>query len=346
MTAVSVILPVYNGADFLRSAVESILTQTYSNFEMIVINNGSIDATADILASFAAYDRRLKIIRQDHTVLALALEAGRAAAQSPLLARMDADDRALPDRLEKQIAFLQMHPDVVAVGGQVNCIDRKGDIIRRGRYPISQAACRRHVAFGSPFCHPAVTMRAAAVAACGGYRDWFSAAEDIDLWLRMARLGSFANLPDVVLEYRIHSDNLTSRMALANARDAALAYLASLDPGSDFVVLPMSLEEHWLEVERRVPIALQLEARDAYIRFLTLNGGLARSDISLLFDSLGQLVTWSKQNQQERRLAFTLLRAARSLVMAGQRRKAARLLLTVVSQIPQAAMRELVSRLG
>ena len=147
MTEVSVILPVYNGAEFLSSAIESVLVQTYSNFELIAVNNGSNDATADILASFAAHDKRIKIIRQDHTVLALALEAGRVAAQSPLLARMDADDRALPDRLEKQIVFLKMHPDVVAVGGQVNCIDSKGDFMRRGRYPVSQAACRRHVAF-------------------------------------------------------------------------------------------------------------------------------------------------------------------------------------------------------
>ena len=156
----------------------------------------------------------------------------------------------------------------------------------------------------------------------------------------------FCHLADVVLEYRIHSDNLTSRWHWPTRVMLRWLIWPVLILALTLPVLPMNPEEHWLEVERRIPVALRLEARDAYVRFLTLNGGLARSDISLLFGSLGQLVAWSKQNQQERRLAFTLLRAARSLAMAGQRRKAVRLLLTVVSQIPQAAMRELVSRFG
>jgi len=208
---VSVVLPVYNAERFVAEAVESILAQTLAAFELVVIDDGSTDHTPGILADLASRDRRIRLVARENRGLTRTLNEGLAEARAGFVAIMNADDVALPNRLEKQAAFLEAHPQVAAVGGQTRLVAEDG---RRGpatSLPTSPEAVRAFLAKASPLAHPAAMLRRAAVLAVGGYRPQMEPAEDYDLWLRLAEHNDLANLPDVVLEYRVHSGQATAR---------------------------------------------------------------------------------------------------------------------------------------
>ncbi len=198
---ISVIMPVYNGEKFLREAIQSILTQTFRDFELLICDDGSTDTTHVIAEEFVRADSRVRLIKSQHIGLEKILNLGLQGARSELIARMDADDIALPDRFAKQIEFLLGHPDVAVVGGQVAAIDETGQLLHIWSMPQEHLEiddnhiCGRNVAI----VHPTVMMRRSAVLKAGGYR---GRIEDIDLWLRLAEQGKLANLSSVVLKYR------------------------------------------------------------------------------------------------------------------------------------------------
>jgi glycosyltransferase involved in cell wall biosynthesis len=198
---ISVVMPVYNGEKLLREAIQSILAQTFRDFELLICDDGSTDNTHAVAEEFVRADTRVRLVKSQHIGLEKILNLGLQEAQGEFIARMDADDIALPDRFTKQIEFLQNHPEVVAVGGQVVVIDETGlplhvwNMPQEHREIDDNHICGRNVAI----VHPTVMMRRAAVSKAGGYR---GRVEDIDLWLRLAEQGKLANLPDVVLKYR------------------------------------------------------------------------------------------------------------------------------------------------
>ncbi|XZG70804.1 glycosyltransferase family 2 protein [Chitinibacteraceae bacterium HSL-7] len=198
---ISVLLPVYNGARYLEAALSSVFAQSCSDFELIVIDDGSTDETPLLLARVK--DPRLSVIRQDNRGIVAALNAGLAAARGSYLARMDADDEILPQRLATQLRFLEGHPDVVVCGMQV---ERFGAATGRIALPASDAACRARLLFGSCFVHPAVMMRGDVVRTHSvRYRADALYAEDYRMWLDLAGLGKLVNLDEVGLRYRVHS---------------------------------------------------------------------------------------------------------------------------------------------
>jgi glycosyltransferase involved in cell wall biosynthesis len=225
--AVSVVMPVYNGDPYLRDAVESILAQSLTDLELVVVDDGSTDRTPEILEELAARDSRIALHRQANQGSVAALNAGIAAASGELIARLDADDVALPDRLEHQLGFLREHPEVAMVGGQVRIIDGSGRAVADARYPTGDAEIRGAFERSTPFVHSAVTMRRTALERAGGYRPEFNLAEDLDLWLRIAEVGAVANLDRLVVEYRIHENQVSAQkleqQAICSlaARDAA-----------------------------------------------------------------------------------------------------------------------------
>jgi glycosyltransferase involved in cell wall biosynthesis len=225
--AVSVVLPVHNGAAFLAAALDSVLAQSVRDFECIVIDDGSTDATPAMLAEVARADARLRVVRIEHAGIVAGLNRGLAEARAPLIMRMDADDVALPDRMARQAAFLQAHPEVAVVGGAIELIDRAGRRLRRVAYPTDPAAIAAALPRGAPLAHPAVMMRRDAVRGCGGYRPQFQYAEDYDLWLRIAERAQIANLPEVVLRYRNHSQKLSVRRASQQAIVTLAAQVAA-----------------------------------------------------------------------------------------------------------------------
>ena len=222
MPRVSVLMPVFNGGRFLTAAVESICEQTFRDFELIAIDDGSTDQSACLLAQLAGSDDRIRVIRQTNAGIVTTLNRALALAQGEYIARMDADDVALPSRLARQTAFLDDHPDVAVVGSAITLIDEEGSTIRDVDYPLLSADVSQFlIQVGNALAHPAVMMRGADIAALGGYRAAYRHAEDYDLWLRLSETRALANLPDRLLLYRQHP-------AKASARHAAEQMLATM----------------------------------------------------------------------------------------------------------------------
>jgi glycosyltransferase involved in cell wall biosynthesis len=222
--AVSILMPVRNGERFLADAVESALGQSFGDLELVVVDDGSTDSTPQILERIAARDPRLAVHRRDpgrnlSEVLNFAAELARA----PLLARLDADDLALPNRLQVQTDHLAAHPEIVLVGGQALLIDGSGRTFGKAEYPLRDEQLQTALLTGNPFVHSAVTMRREAFEAVGGYRLNFDHAEDLDLWLRLAEGHRVGNVPDVVAAYRLHGDQQTFRKQEEQATFSAAA---------------------------------------------------------------------------------------------------------------------------
>lgn len=206
---VSVIMPIYNAEKYLALSIGSIIEQTFDDWELICVNDGSRDASGKFLQRLAKTETRLRLIEQENLGLVAALQNGIAQAQGTFLARMDADDIAMPERFEKQIRYLHEHPDVAVVGGAALEVDEDGDPLRLTRYPNDHnQLVHRLLHRETALIHPSVMIRHEILKMTGGYRSKFQWVEDHDLWLRISKLGKLANLPDVVLAYRQHASSI------------------------------------------------------------------------------------------------------------------------------------------
>jgi hypothetical protein len=221
--AVSVVMSVYNGQAFLAEAIESVLGQTYRDFEFVIIDDGSTDNTPDILAEYASRDARIRIHRHANKGRAESLNIGVSVAKGEYIARMDADDIALPDRLQEQMRFMASHPEVGLVGGAMELITADGRVFKTVRYPLEDSAIRSVILEYSPFAHPTVIVRKEVVLASGGYRKALLDADDYDLWLRMSERTQLANLEKCVLRYRVHPD----QVSITNMTHQTLCVLAA-----------------------------------------------------------------------------------------------------------------------
>jgi GT2 family glycosyltransferase len=213
---ITVLLPVYNGQAHLAEAVDSVLAQTQRDFELLVVDDGSTDATPALLAQYVQADARVRVAAQPNAGLVAALNCGLALARGRYVARLDADDVCRPERLARQAAFLDRRPEVLACGSWAHVLGGPARAV--WRYPANDADLRAQVVFETPFCHPAVMVRAEALARHGlAYDPAFREAEDYALWARLAEHGALANLPEVLLEYRVHPAQKRQREAGAVA---------------------------------------------------------------------------------------------------------------------------------
>jgi hypothetical protein len=202
---VSVLLPVWNGEAFLEQAMESILRQTFSSFELIVIDDGSTDRTAAIAEGFASGDDRIRMLRRPHEGFSATLNAGIAAGRGEYVARMDADDISASDRLQKQVAYLDSHPACVAVGAWIEVIDEAGRHIGLKTYVKTHDEISAAMLDGvSPIAHPTIVARRDALRAAGGYDARRYPSEDLDLWVRLSERGELANIGEALLQHRRH----------------------------------------------------------------------------------------------------------------------------------------------
>jgi hypothetical protein len=229
---ISVLIPVYNGMPYLPETVESIRAQSFDDFELIALDDGSTDASAQYLSSVA--DGRLRIEKLQRGGLSAALNHGLKIAQAPIIARIDADDVAMPDRFRQQYEYLSQHPDCLALGCQSQQINERGEPTGEGHYPTSAAAIRWEALFRSPILHPGSMYRRDHVVAVGGYRKEFDVAEDYDLWTRLLTRGTLGNLPQQLLRYRIHARSVCAVHKEKQVRQGgrvAGAYITALGAG-------------------------------------------------------------------------------------------------------------------
>ena len=225
----SVAMSVYDGERFLAEAIDSILAQSFGNFEFLILDDGSRDSSPAILADFAARDRRIRLIRRENRGLVASLNQLLAEARAPLVARMDADDVALPTRFARQIAFLDAHLDYGVIGSRCDDIDAEGApyAIRPSLHPTTHEGFLAAIASQEPLlCHPSVMYRREIVLAVGGYHAAFRHCEDLDLWLRLASVTRLASLEEPLLRYRHYPEQVSSRHATTQQIGAAIARLA------------------------------------------------------------------------------------------------------------------------
>jgi glycosyltransferase involved in cell wall biosynthesis len=214
MPTVSILMAVHNGEAYLSEAVDSLLQQTFTDFELVIVDDASTDNTPRLLESLAGKDSRIVRLRNEANCgLAGALNRGLAICRAPLIARADADDVFVPDRLQKQVSFMQAHPNVGVLGAAVEFIDEHG-LPREDRlnhFLTTPEDLRFHTHLGCCFWHTVVMFRSELVRSVGGYDEklipW---GEDHDLWARLLDKTSFANLPDVLAKQRLHGASLTA----------------------------------------------------------------------------------------------------------------------------------------
>ena len=199
---VSVLLAVRDGAPWVEDALASVLAQTLGDLELIVVDDGSTDATPQIVAAAAA-DPRVRLERRPPEGLTRALNHALAVARAPLVARLDADDVALPERLARQVAFLDAHRDIGVLGSAAREVNGGGREVRVVRPPADDAALRRALIRENPMVHSTVTMRRAVVVAAGGYDPRFPVAQDYDLWMRLLPITRLANLTEPLVVRRL-----------------------------------------------------------------------------------------------------------------------------------------------
>jgi glycosyltransferase involved in cell wall biosynthesis len=211
---ISVIMPVYNGAKYLRPAIDSIIGQTFTDFEFIIINDGSTDSSAEIIKSYG--DERLAIIEQQNQGVTKSLNNGLAIAKGEFIARMDADDIALPERLEKQLAFLSANPEICLCGSRAFAIDERGETIGTFDYPpISHQEIKKLYLWHNPFIHSSVMFRNETIKKLGSYDESIPRAQDYELWGRVIKNCQTANLPDYLLKYRVLKAGVTKSRNLS-----------------------------------------------------------------------------------------------------------------------------------
>ena len=204
MTKISVLLPAYNAERFVGDTVRSVLAQTCTDFELIAIDDGSVDGTLNILKSFN--DPRLRVFHQQNAGLASALNAAFRQASGDFLARIDADDICMPDRFSQQIHYLHAKPVIAVVGSAVEYIDGDGRYISRSFPPINIRFLNKQLAKGRCcVAHPTVMMRTEAFRSAGGYNEIIGCGiEDAVLWAKMISKGYLVgNIPTPLVQYRI-----------------------------------------------------------------------------------------------------------------------------------------------
>lgn len=203
---VSVLMPSFNAAPYVAAAIESILGQMYRDFEFLILDDGSSDATLDICRRYAQQDDRIQVIAGEHHGHTWWLNHGLQIARGEFIARMDADDVSMPARLATQVEYLDRHPSCVAAGCDIITIDDDGEIVGTVRHPTTHEAILDAIVAGGlgVVVHAAVLMRRDALRSIGGYRVETEPAEDLDLWLRLAGAGDLANVPELLFQVRQH----------------------------------------------------------------------------------------------------------------------------------------------
>lgn len=225
---VTVLLPVYNGQQYIISAADSILRQDYHSFELLIINDGSTDDTDTLIKQQLLNDPRVRYVSRENKGLIATLNEGIALAKGDYIARMDADDIAHSTRLSRQVTFLQRHPDVAVVGTAYNIINSNDERTGVRHPPLWHCLITPMFIFGSPIAHPAVMLNKKLAEADLFYDKDYIHAEDYELWLRLSLKYKLANVAAICLDYRVLPQSISRRYAKEQRQSVIKAQLAHL----------------------------------------------------------------------------------------------------------------------
>lgn len=217
---VSVVVAVHNGERYLEASLESLLKQTFGDFELLVVDDDSTDRTPEILSRLSKQDARIRLIRQERCGQTASLIRAMRQARGAYLARQDADDLSHPERFERQLCYFEAHPSVAALGCATEMIDEEGWVC--GVVPMRHGIARVRrglMTLKATMVHSSIMMRRQAYEAVGGYRDVFCVSQDIDLWLRMVQRYDVDNLPERLVQWRVSRDGI-----YASQREKQLKY--------------------------------------------------------------------------------------------------------------------------
>lgn len=221
---ISVVFTVFNGERHLDNAVRSVLAQTCTDFELIVVDDGSTDATPRLLAVWAAADARVRIVRQENRGLTASLNTGISVAIGTYIARHDADDVSMPERFARQASHLDAHASVAAVGSGAAVIDGTGATVGGLTAAVGPQAVRHGLlTLRTTPVHGSMMMRRDALLAVGGYREAFRVGQDYDLWLRLSERFDVDNLPEVLYQWRLDRDSVYTSRRTLQLKFAAIA---------------------------------------------------------------------------------------------------------------------------
>jgi len=256
-------MAVYNGDRFVADAIRSILAQTFSDFEFLIVDDGSTDETAAELAAF--HDPRIRVIRNEVNIgLTKSLNLGLRQARGSLVARQDADDRSHPGRLAAQVGFLDREPDVIVLGTQGRYIDARGRPRSAAPWPksTSSLAIRWSLLFDGPFIHSSVMLRRAIVwNEFGGYDETLAASQDFELWTRLSAAGCrMRNLPSALVDFRIHPGSVTTRYSLERIAKLRPVFLRALIHELGEESVPAGWPDTWFQANFPGALAASPEA--------------------------------------------------------------------------------------
>ncbi|MCC6597448.1 MAG: glycosyltransferase [Alphaproteobacteria bacterium] len=240
---VSVLMSVFNDEETLEETLRSVMNQSYSNFEFIIIDDGSRDSSSRILEKLAAEDSRIRVIRQSNTGLTIALNRAAALAQGALLARIDADDVCMADRFAQQVHAFAARADLVLLGSNSNDEYENGTVRLWGAY--SDAAVSKRILLCTPFPHSSVMMRTDVFRMLGGYNENMKTSQDMELWMRFAGAGVVSMLAQPLIRRRVRKNSISGRKRFRQFRDALRARWRYYD-GSKLYVLYFSLRSFML----------------------------------------------------------------------------------------------------
>lgn len=297
MPLVSVLMPIKGDCPYLPFAIQSVRLQTFGDWELVICSDFVDESSKRYLARLVEIDTRIKIIDTVGLVLPSALNKGLEECSGEFIARFDADDIMLPERLHSQVLFLQENPDYVVCGGQIVIIDENQKLtLASPYYNLNDRTLKRKINFKCPFPHPASTIRTRALREAHGYSPQYKFAEDYELWLRLSRLGKFANLKKPVLAYRTYESQTSARFRTETRLFMANALVENLNNeekliGLDFIPISADIfqKQYLLLDEPKRRIVNKYYIHDSFLTDLLRQSASARPKKPLLnrfFDSI------------------------------------------------------------
>ncbi len=275
--AISVLMSVYNNDEYVGDAIQSVLGQTFEDYEVVLVNDGSTDNSAPIIDRYRQEDPRLHVIEHENRGLTPSLNIGLKVCRGEFIARMDGDDICHRQRFEKQIAAFQENPQLVLLGSEVELIDEEGREVGPRGHQFEHDAIRRQLLQGNggALTHPAVMFRRSSALEIGGYDERFLNSQDLDLFLRLSEVGEVANLKDSLLKWRQHSKSINHTQAYLWKRMRMLALSKTIDRIGAEKFLDQLLPEKYKLAQSGseffLKSAFKAGRRNAFVHYLSLD---------------------------------------------------------------------------